>query len=108
MTGSPVVAGDRVFTRVSASGAGGPNATFRGAIVALDAQTGEIVWRSYSLPDNEGVPGGYAGATMFSPPAVDLDAGLRSASPTASSTPLQPGDREWHGVLGNRLLALWH
>ncbi len=36
MTGSPVVVGDTVFTGVSASGAGGPDATFRGAIVALE------------------------------------------------------------------------
>jgi polyvinyl alcohol dehydrogenase (cytochrome) len=76
MTGSPVLAGDTIITGVSASGAGGPNATFRGAIVALNARTGEILWQSYSLPDNGGVPGGYAGATMFSPPAVDLRAGL--------------------------------
>jgi polyvinyl alcohol dehydrogenase (cytochrome) len=76
MTGSPVLAGDTIFTGVSASGAAGPGATFRGAIVALDAQTGQILWRSYSLPDNGGVAGGYAGATMFSPPAVDLRAGL--------------------------------
>jgi polyvinyl alcohol dehydrogenase (cytochrome) len=61
---------------VSASGASGPGATFRGAIVALDAQTGRILWRTYSLPDNGGVAGGYAGATMFSPPAVDRSAGL--------------------------------
>lgn len=76
MTGSPVLAGDTIYTGVSASGAGGPNATFRGALVALNAQTGRILWRSYSLPDNGGVPGGYAGATMFSPPAVSLSAGL--------------------------------
>jgi polyvinyl alcohol dehydrogenase (cytochrome) len=76
MTGSPVLAGDTIITGVSASGAGGPNATFRGAIVALNAQTGAMLWRSYSLPDNGGVPGGYAGATMFSPPAVSLPLGL--------------------------------
>jgi polyvinyl alcohol dehydrogenase (cytochrome) len=76
MTGSPVLAGDTIITGVSASGAAGPTATFRGAIVALEAQTGRILWRSYSLPDNGGVPGGYAGATMFSPPAVDRRAGL--------------------------------
>src|SRR5437763_15657968 len=76
MTGSPVLAGDTIYTGVSASGAAGPNATFRGAIVALQAQTGRILWRSYSLPDNGGVSGGYAGATMFSPPAVNLPAGL--------------------------------
>jgi polyvinyl alcohol dehydrogenase (cytochrome) len=76
MTGSPVLVGDTIVTGVSASGAGGANATFRGAIVALNARTGEILWQSYSLPDNGGVPGGYAGATMFSPPAVDVRLGL--------------------------------
>ena len=76
MTGSPVLVGDTVITGVSASGASGPGATFRGAIVALDARTGEILWRTYSLPDNGGVAGGYAGATMFSAPVVDESLGL--------------------------------
>src|SRR4029077_2894311 len=77
MTGSPVLVGDTIITGISANGASAPaTATFRGAIVALNAQTGQILWRSYSLPDNGGVPGGYAGATMFSPPAVDKSAGL--------------------------------
>ena len=76
MTGSPVLAGDTIYTGVSASGASGPGATFRGSIVALQAQTGRILWQQYSLPDNGGVAGGYAGATMFSPPAVIVEAGL--------------------------------
>jgi polyvinyl alcohol dehydrogenase (cytochrome) len=76
MTGSPVLVGNTIITGISANGAGGANATFRGAVVALDAQTGAILWQSYSLPDNGGVPGGYAGATMFSPPAVDVEEGL--------------------------------
>jgi polyvinyl alcohol dehydrogenase (cytochrome) len=76
MTGSPILTGDTIITGISANGAGGANATFRGAIVALNAQTGAIIWRTYSLPDNGGVPGGYAGATMFSPPAVDVSKGL--------------------------------
>jgi polyvinyl alcohol dehydrogenase (cytochrome) len=71
MAGSPVLFEDTIYTGVYASGASGPGATFRGAIVALDAHTGTILWQSYSLPDNGGVAGGYAGATMFSPPAVD-------------------------------------
>jgi len=76
MTGSPVLVGNTIVTGISANGAGGANATFRGAVVALDAQTGAILWRTYSLPDNGGVLGGYAGATMFSPPAVDVEEGL--------------------------------
>lgn len=77
MTGSPLLVGNTVITGISANGASAPaTATFRGAIVALDAQTGAIRWRTYSLPDNGGVPGGYSGATMFSPPAVDESLGL--------------------------------
>jgi polyvinyl alcohol dehydrogenase (cytochrome) len=79
MTGSPVLAGDTIITGVSANGAGGATATFRGEIVALNAQTGRILWQTYSLPDNHGNPTPgccYAGATMFAPPAVDLSAGL--------------------------------
>jgi polyvinyl alcohol dehydrogenase (cytochrome) len=77
MTGSPVLVGNTVITGISANGASNPaTATFRGAIVALNAQTGQIIWRTYSLPDNGGLPGGYAGATMFSPPAVDASEGL--------------------------------
>ena len=58
MTGSPVL-----FERHDLSPASPrqahrrPGATFRGAIVALDAQTGRILWQSYSLPDNGGVAG---------------------------------------------------
>ena len=76
MTGSPVLVGDTVITGVSANNAGGPTATFRGAIVALAARTGRILWRTYSLPDNQGLPTGYAGATSFAPPAVDEKLGL--------------------------------
>jgi polyvinyl alcohol dehydrogenase (cytochrome) len=76
MTGSPVLADDTIVTGISANGAGGANATFRAAIVALNAQTGRIRWRTYSVPENGGVPGGYAGATMFAPPAVNMELGL--------------------------------
>jgi polyvinyl alcohol dehydrogenase (cytochrome) len=79
MTGSPVLAGDMVITGISANGAGGSTSTFRAAIVALNAQSGQILWRTFSVP---GSPAGtpvnetYAGATMFAPPAVDLSLGL--------------------------------
>jgi len=77
MTGSPVLAGDTVYTGVSASGASNATtATFRGDIAAVRAQTGKLLWESFSVPDNGGTPGGYAGSTMFSPPAVDIRDGL--------------------------------
>src|SRR5581483_12454439 len=72
--------GDTIFTGISANGASGPNATFQTDLTALDAQTGHILWQTYVLPPNgtpgAGAPGGYAGATMFSAPAVDDADGL--------------------------------
>src|SRR6202043_2546315 len=58
-------------------------------LAALDAQTGSILWRHYSLPNPNGLPSpptpanpgaGYWGAVMFGPPAVDLADGLVFAS----------------------------
>jgi polyvinyl alcohol dehydrogenase (cytochrome) len=72
MTGSPVFAGDTIYVGTSQSGV----STYPGVLVALDAQTGRIRWRRYSLPNRHGVPGGYWGAVMFGPPAVDLPDGL--------------------------------
>jgi polyvinyl alcohol dehydrogenase (cytochrome) len=72
MTGSPVLADDTIYVGTSQSGV----STYPGALVALDAQTGRILWRRYSLPNPNGVPGGYWGAVMFGPPAVDLPDGL--------------------------------
>jgi polyvinyl alcohol dehydrogenase (cytochrome) len=79
MTGSPVLAGDTIITGISANGAGGATSTFRAAIVALNAQTGRILWRTYSVPAAPpGTPVNqtYAGATMFAPPAVSMSLGL--------------------------------
>lgn len=100
MTGSPVLVGDTVITGVSAAGAGGTtagqppdttDATFRGDIAAVNALTGQLLWHTYALPSNNGPitdpavltnpgdtnnPGGFAGATVFSPPAVDVADGL--------------------------------
>jgi polyvinyl alcohol dehydrogenase (cytochrome) len=100
MTGSPVLVGNTVITGVSAAGAGGTtagqppdttNATFRADIAAVNALTGQLLWHTYGLPSNNGPisdpsvltnpgdsnnPGGFAGATIFSPPAVDVADGL--------------------------------
>ena len=77
ITGPPVLAGDRVYVGVS-SRENVPLAQriFRGDFVALDAHTGRIIWQTYGLPDNGGVPGLWAGAAIIAPPAVDIKAGL--------------------------------
>jgi polyvinyl alcohol dehydrogenase (cytochrome) len=71
ITGSPVLARDTIYVGTSQSGV----STYPGALVALHAHTGHILWRTYSLPNPNGVPG-YWGAVMFAPPAVDLADGL--------------------------------
>lgn len=46
--------------------------TFRGSLVKLNILSGEILWQTYTLPDNGGELGGYAGASIWgSSPAID-------------------------------------
>jgi polyvinyl alcohol dehydrogenase (cytochrome) len=81
-TGSPVIVGDRIYMGLSSRDPalsrqnGTPCCTFRGSLVALDANTGQILWKTYVLPDNGGLPTGYAGGTILNPPAVDVADGL--------------------------------
>ncbi|MQY14091.1 Polyvinylalcohol dehydrogenase [Streptomyces sp. RB5] len=44
---------------------------FRGSMNAVDADTGEVLWRRYTVPDNGGQPGGYSGVAVWGPPAID-------------------------------------
>lgn len=78
ITGSPVVFDGTVFVGVSSgeetlafAGKRYPCCTFRGSVVALDAQSGKIRWKTYLLPDNAGKPGGYSGAAVWQSPAID-------------------------------------
>jgi polyvinyl alcohol dehydrogenase (cytochrome) len=49
-----------------------PCCTFRGSIVAVDATTGAVLWTTYTVPENGGVPGGYSGGGIWSTtPAID-------------------------------------
>jgi polyvinyl alcohol dehydrogenase (cytochrome) len=49
-----------------------PCCTFRGSIVAVNATTGAILWKTYTIPANGGVPGGYSGGSIWSTtPAID-------------------------------------
>jgi len=62
-----------------------PCCTFRGNVVALDPATGRVLWNTYTVPDNGGVPCasdsppagcGYSGASVWGQPAVDAADGL--------------------------------
>jgi polyvinyl alcohol dehydrogenase (cytochrome) len=87
ITGAPALAGGRLFVPTSSfeevTGAS-PNyecCTFRGAVAAIDATSGKILWKSYTVPQEPrpvrknklGVQlWGPSGAGVWSSPTVDL------------------------------------
>jgi polyvinyl alcohol dehydrogenase (cytochrome) len=82
ITGSPVVVGNVVYQGVSSMEEAlslDPNyacCTFRGSVVALDADNGKILWQTYTVPDNKGQTGAYSGAPIWQPPAIDTTRNL--------------------------------
>jgi polyvinyl alcohol dehydrogenase (cytochrome) len=81
ITGSPVVFRDVVYVGVASQeeafaiapffGVPYSCCTFRGSVVALDARSGKLLWKTYTVPDNGGKPGGYSGGGVWQPPAID-------------------------------------
>jgi len=87
-----------------------PCCTFRGSIVALDAATGKVLWKSYSIPEapkpvrtNQlGVQlFGPSGAGIWSSPAVDPAGGMLYA--TTSDSYSDPAAATSDAVLAFRL-----
>jgi len=91
LTGAPTVSGDKVFVPVQGlneEGQGGtgkyPCCTFRGSLVALDANTGAVLWKTYTVdppqPRGKNAAGiqmsGPAGGGIWSSPTVDTRRGL--------------------------------
>jgi polyvinyl alcohol dehydrogenase (cytochrome) len=83
LTASPILEGGRIYVGVSSqeermSTSAGYKCNFRGSVVALDAATGVVVWKTPMIDDrvyfeaNGTTPAGYAGAAIWSgTPAVD-------------------------------------
>ena len=77
ITGSPVVFDGVIYVGVSsneeslATNPSYPCCTFRGSVVALDAKTGKMRWKTYDMPENGGQTGGYSGGAVWQPPAID-------------------------------------
>ena len=77
ITASPVVRGDVIYVGVSsneealATNNAYPCCSFRGSMVALDAVTGAIIWKTYVVPENGGRTDGYSGNAIWQPPAID-------------------------------------
>jgi polyvinyl alcohol dehydrogenase (cytochrome) len=77
ITGSPVFHGSTVYVGISseeetlAVNPEYPCCTFRGSMVALNVSTGAVLWKTYTVPDNEGRTDRYSGNAIWSPPAID-------------------------------------
>lgn len=77
ITGSPVIFGRIVYVGVSSieetlsANPTYPCCTFRGSVVALDARSGKMLWKTFDMPDNGGQVGGYSGGAIWQPPAID-------------------------------------
>lgn len=88
ITGSPVVYNGVAYVGISsreealAEQSGYQCCVFRGAFVALNARTGQILWKTYLVPSNNGNsdvnrPGYYSGNPVWgSTPAIDPARGL--------------------------------
>lgn len=78
ITQSPTIYGNRVYVGVSSSeetAANQPNypcCTFRGSMTAVDLNTGKLLWKTYTVPENYGESDGYSGGAVWgSTPAID-------------------------------------
>ena len=82
ITGSAVVYNGVVYQGVSsaeeqyATSTQYPCCTFRGSMVALNAATGQILWKTYTVPDNGGATNQYSGNAIWQPPAIDPSRGV--------------------------------
>lgn len=85
ITQSPVVHDGIVYVGVSsielaipgALGPAYPCCRFRGSMLALDARTGRILWKTYTVPDNGGRTDQFSGGSIWgSSPSVDPARGL--------------------------------
>jgi polyvinyl alcohol dehydrogenase (cytochrome) len=111
ITASPVLENGTIYVGVSSGEesltlvSGYACCTFRGSVVALDASTGKIRWKTYTIEDsayfqNDGrTPSGFSGAAVWSgTPVVDrrrhslyITTGNNYSAPNGSMT-LPPGD----------------
>ena len=106
ITGSPVLYNGRLYVPLSSGeeGIGGQPSyeccTFRGSIVALDARTGDQIWRTYMIaesatPRARNAKGtqlwGPSGAAVWSAPTIDsITRSLYVGTGDAYSTPAAP------------------
>ena len=111
ITSSPLLENGKLYVGVSSAEESFslipdyPCCSFRGSVVSLDAATGKLLWKTYTIDDaayfqGDGVtPSGFSGAAVWSSPALDrrrhslyVTTGNNYTSPEGVTT-LPPGDR---------------
>ncbi len=89
LTGSPALYEDRLYVPTSSYEEGGKPpgyacCTFRGSVVALDARTGDLIWKSYTITQEPRLLREYAdgtelrgpsGGAIWSAPTIDVKRG---------------------------------
>ena len=84
ITGTPKLEAGKLYVPVSGGAeqvaAANPAfrcCTFRGSLAALDARTGKLLWKTFTIPDaakpTDGSRWGPSGAALWSSPTLDLD-----------------------------------
>jgi polyvinyl alcohol dehydrogenase (cytochrome) len=87
VTANPVVVGNKVVVGVASNEEadtlipGYQCCTFRGSVVVLNATTGAVIWKTYTVPANSGPCAepnpatgcGFSGSAVWDTPAVDTD-----------------------------------
>src|SRR6185436_16427932 len=78
VTGSPTLYQGRLYVPISsleetaASQQGYECCTFRGSLVALDAQTGAVVWQTFTIPPAQEMGTSPQGLTLWGPAGVGI------------------------------------
>ena len=83
ITAAPTIYHGVAYFGIASKGEGEVSPTFRGAVVAVNATTGKLLWKAYTVPSNNGnsdsnlANGSYTGNSVWgSTPAVDPARGL--------------------------------
>jgi polyvinyl alcohol dehydrogenase (cytochrome) len=105
ITGSPTLFQDRLYVPVSsieetaAAQPGYECCTFRGSLNALDANTGAVLWRTFTVPEPQAVGRNTAGTTLWGPsgvgiwsaPTIDVKrSAVYATTGNTYSAPMQP------------------
>ncbi len=109
VTGSPIVVGDRVYVGVSSNEGmkflkdRNAKSNFRGSLVALDVQSGQIAWKTWTMPDNGGKLDSWSGGAIISVPGVNEQKGLiyfgtdhHYSQPESVTVCLQAAPDDWN------------